>query len=115
MSFELYNIPQGKIGIAYSGEDFSTGYLELEPGTELAKHNRPVLEQLMQIKGIGKIIVFEGENQKEVIMNVGDKLDIPPEQYHIHANRGTESSITLWKANGDITEIIDAIRKNSEM
>ncbi|MCK4326875.1 MAG: cupin domain-containing protein [Candidatus Diapherotrites archaeon] len=115
MSFELYNIPQGKIGIAYSGKDFSTGYLELEPGTELAKHNRPVLEQLMQIKGASTMIMFDGDEQKEIVMEVGDKLDIPAGQYHAHANTGTESSITLWKASGDITEIIDAIRKSSEM
>ena len=115
MSFEMYELPQGRIGIAYAGEDFSTGYLELEPGKELAKHNRPVLEQLMQIKGTATMIMFEGDDSKEIVLNVGDKLDIPPKQYHIHANKGTESSITLWKANGDIMEIINAIRKSAEM
>lgn len=115
MSFELYEFPQGKVGISYAGEDFSTGYLELNPGAEFSKHNRPVLKQLMQIKGTATMIMFDGEESKEVILNVGDKLDIPAEQYHIHANKGTESAITLWKANGDIMDIINAIRKTSEM
>jgi len=114
MSFELYKIPEGKIGIAHSDDKFSIGYLELNPGKELAKHNRPVLEQLMQIKGACKIILYHEEEIKTITLNEGGNLDIKPGQYHVHSNKdNTEISITLWKFNGDIRNIIDEIRKNA--
>ena len=61
MSFELYKIPEGKVGIAHSDDKFSIGYLELNPGKELAKHNRPVPEQLRHLSfpfGLEPTIIF---------------------------------------------------------
>lgn len=115
MTYETYKLSQGKIVIAHSNKRLSVGYLVLNSGKELKKHNRPVLEQLHQIRGTCTMILFNRNSRKEVILNEGNSLDIPPKQFHIHANRSNEESITFWKANGDITEIINDIRKKSEM
>ena len=116
MTFELCNIPQGKILIAFSDKNLSVGTLELNPKQELPKHNRPVLESLFQIKGKCMIKLFEDENDvKEVVLEEGNSIDITPLKYHIHSNPYDEISITFWKANGDITEIINKIRESSKM
>jgi len=116
ITYELYKIPEGKILIAFSDKTLSVGTIELNPKQELPKHNRPVLESLFQLKGTCVMKLFEQDGKpKEVTLKEGDTLDIPPHKYHIHSNPGTTTSITFWKASGDITGIIDKIRKNSEM
>lgn len=52
---------------------------------------------------------------KEIVLNEGESIDIPPLKHHVHSNPFDKISITFWKANGDITEIIDNIRKKSKM
>lgn len=114
MNFEAYKIKQGKIVIAYSDKNLSIGYLELNPGTELEKHSRSTDEQFFQIKRKASVTIFENNSQKEVVLREGDQLNIPANQYHIHANRGNEKSITMWKFEGDISEVINNIRKNND-
>ncbi len=116
MGFEFYNIQQGKILIAFSDKNLSVGTLELNPKQGLEKHNRPVLESLFQLKGSCVMKLFEDDGTaKEVVLKEGDSIDIPPSKYHIHSNPYDEISITFWKANGDISEIIDNIRKNNKV
>jgi quercetin dioxygenase-like cupin family protein len=116
MNFEKYKLSQGNIMIAFSDKNLSIGVLEINPGQEMAKHNRPVLESLYQISGSCLMKIFsDDEKITEKILQVGDSLDIEPNKYHIHTNPFEEKSITLWKASGDITEIIENIRKNSEL
>jgi len=116
MNFEKYNLTQGNIMIAFSDKNLSIGTLEINPQQELTKHNRPVLESLYQIKGKCVIKLFEDDgSEKEVILNEGESIDIPSLQFHIHSNPFDETSITFWKASGDITEIINKIRENNKM
>lgn len=116
MNFEKYNLEQGNIIIAFSDENLSVGTLELNSNKELAKHNRPVLESLFQLEGKCVIKLFEeGGEVKEVELNKGELIDIPPHKFHIHANPFDDVSITFWKASGDIIEIIDKIRENNKM
>lgn len=112
----MYKIPQGKILIAFSDRNLSAGTLELNTQQKLPKHNRPVPESLFQIKGRCLMKTFEDDGSfKEVVLNEGDSIDIPPLKYHIHSNPYDDDSITFWKANGDITEIINKIRKDNKM
>ncbi len=116
MNFEKYNLAQGNIMIAFSDKNLSVGTLEIKPNQELAKHNRPVLESLFQLKGKCMMKLFEENGSiKETVLNEGESIDIPPLKFHIHSNPFDENSITFWKASGDITEIIENIRKSSEM
>ncbi len=115
MNFEAYKIPQGKIMIAFSDKKLSIGTLHLGPRQELPKHNRPVLESLFQIKGKCVMMLFEDDGStKDIELKEGEMLDIPAKKFHIHSNPHDSESITFWKASGDITKIIDGIRKNSE-
>ncbi len=116
MCFELYNIPQGRIMIAFSDKNLSVGTLEINPKQELSKHNRPVSESLFQVRGkcVMKLVEDDG-GIKEVILNEGDSLNIHAEKYHLHTNPFDEVSITFWKASGDITKIIEDIRSSKEM
>ena len=116
MNFEKYDLSQGNIMIAFSDKNVSVGTLEIEPNKELARHNRPALESLFQLKGKCMMKLFEEDGSiKEVILSEGDSIDIPPLTFHIHSNPYNQNSITFWKATGDITEIIDNIRKSSEL
>jgi len=116
MNFEKYNIKQGSIMIAFSDKNLSVGTMGLNPQQELTKHNRPVLESLYQLKGKCLMKFFEEDgSEKEVVLNEGESIDIPPLKFHIHSNPFDENSITFWKASGDITEIINKIRESNRM
>lgn len=110
---EIYESSDRKIRfyIAHSDKKLSTGLLLLEPRTELQKHNRPALEQLTQIYGTCTMKLFDKNKIKKIILKEGDELKVPPNQYHIHSNLTNKKSITMWKAEGDITAIIETIRK----
>lgn len=110
---EIYELPQGKITISFCNKNLSVGLLELKPKQELAKHNRPVNEELVQIVGSSTIKLFDGDKIiKEVVIKENEKFVIPANQYHIHANSSNKKSITLWQFEGNIVEIIEKIRKN---
>jgi len=115
MTSEVYSIPEGRIVIAHSDKDISIGYLVLNPGKELPKHNRPVLEELRQISGRCVMKLYEDDGIREVTLHEDEKLEIPPRQYHVHSNPFLDLSYTLWIAHGDITAIIESIRKNKKM
>ena len=112
--FEIYEHPDGiaRFYIEYSDKKFSTGLLVLNPGIELPKHNRPFLEILEQKYGYCVIKLFNGDKIEEKPLKEGDSLEIPIDQYHIHSNPSYHISITRWRAEGNITEIIGKI-KNS--
>lgn len=97
--------------IAFSDKNLSVGTLELNSEQELARHNRPCLESLFQLRGVS-VIKFDDE---EVVLREGESIDISAGRFHIHSNRSDESSLTFWKASGDITEIIENIRKGNKI
>lgn len=111
---ESYKLPQGKIIIGISTKEYSAGTLELEPKQELSKHNRPTVEDLLQIHGESKVTLYKKDNvdkiEKEVILKEGDSFTIPEDAYHIHSNPSGSKSITFWKFDGDISEVIQGIR-----
>lgn len=113
---EVYKIgSQGKIYVERSNKKISTGYLELFPGQRLKRHNRPVIEKLEQLRGTCVMRLFKNPGRKlerEVVLEAGDKLLIPARKWHQHANRGRAKSLTYWRFDGDITNIIEAIRTN---
>ncbi len=110
MNYEAYQIPQGIMTIIQSNKELSVGLLELNPNQKLTKHNRPVNEELLQLTGTTEII----KDNETIILQPGDRLKIPAEEYHIHSNPSHKTSVTLWKFKGDITEIINNIRRNNE-
>ena len=113
---KLYKLPQGIIAVTHSDAKMSLGLLDLLPGEKLAKHNRPVDEELVQIYGTSLYQLFDKDNKvfKEVELKEGEKVVIPARQFHIHSNPYKKRSITLWKFEGDITEIIQNIRDSFE-
>ena len=111
-----YKIKQGFITIINSDKNLSTGTLELNPGQELKKHKRPILESLNQLEGKCVMKIFNDESiEKEITLNKGDTIDIKPETYHIHSNPFNEKSIILWEFIGDITNIINEIQVNNNL
>ena len=110
--FEILKFSKGKIIISKTGKDFSTGLLHLHPKSSLEKHNRPVDEQLVQIYGTCIMRLYDGEEFKEIELKEGDELLIPARQFHMHANPFDLDSITAWRFDGDITEVIQGQRKN---
>ena len=112
--FEIYKLPQGKIVISYSDKHLSIGLLQLKPHHELTKHNRPVTEQLVQVEGTCIMKLFEGDTLvQEVTLHENEALTIPAHQYHMHTNPTNNISVTLWKFEGDIAEVLTIIRNTN--
>lgn len=115
-AFETWKDPVtgAEFCFSYSDEDFTTGVMYLPPGCELPKHNRPkAFENLKQISGKCKMTVFDNEGGSfDKILSPGDTLRMEKGQYHIHANPFDEKSHTLFKAEGDITDIVKALKEN---
>jgi quercetin dioxygenase-like cupin family protein len=117
---EIYELPQGKIAIISSDERLSIGLLELNPKQELPKHNRPVKEALLQVSGSCAMKLFkDSDSVEEVTLKEGKSLEIPANQFHIHSNPTNDKALTLWKFEGNITEIIkdigDKFKKVSQL
>lgn len=113
---EAYEDKEGivKFFFTHSDENFTTGVMIVKPNSEPSKHNRPLaVENLIQIYGKCLMKLFSDENTfEEKLMTPGTYIQIPQAQFHIHANPYNEESITLFRAQGDITKIMEVIRNN---
>ncbi len=112
--FEIWQDPITKVRFyfSHSDKDLTTGVMEIPSGAELPKHNRPkAFENLVQVAGQCVIKVFNGDDVTEHTLNVGDTLRMEKGQHHIHSNPFSETSQTLFKAEGDITEVIKVLRE----
>ena len=107
---EVLTFPEGKIFIAQATPELSIGLLVLNPQTRLPRHNRPVDEQLTQITGRCQMIIEE-KGSETILLSPNNTLSITAGTFHAHTNPFDQPSITLWKFEGDITEIINDLRK----
>lgn len=108
-------MPQGAFYLGPSDKKTSKGYLELNPKQSLTLHNRPQgIEKLTQVKGSCSMIIYDEGNEKIVKLEEGDEVEIKGGVWHIHANPYNEASLTYWDFDGDITKIIEDIRKGAE-
>ena len=109
-------IDQGAFYLGESDEEKSVGYLELKPHSSLILHNRwGGIENLTQVKGICVMVVFNKKEGTNHLLNEKDTLKIEPEGvWHIHANPTDKTSLSYWHFEGDITKIIENIRKGAE-
>lgn len=114
-SFEIYETPDGsaRFYFSHSDEKFTTGILVLQPGAALPKHNRPhAVENDVQIGGKCLMTVFDkNETTQEVELTAGEGVRMQAGQWHIHGNPYDEVSITLFKAEGDILEVMRLLRE----
>lgn len=114
--FEIWQDPQTKVTFyfSHSDENLTTGVMEIPAGAELPKHNRPkAFENLVQVSGKCLMKVFsDNDSFTEHTLEVGDKLHMEKGQYHIHSNPFDKPSYTLFKAEGDITEVMKVLRDN---
>jgi len=115
-AFEVWDSPDGQVRFCFShtGSDFTTGVMILQPGAALPKHNRPLAyEHLLQLSGncMMTLIAEDGAEQSVHNLKPGDSLHMEKGQWHIHANPNETASYTLFKAEGDITAILDNLRK----
>lgn len=112
--FEIWEDPLTSVRFyfSHSSPEFTTGVMVIPAGKALPKHNRPLaVENLVQVSGKCKMEVFdENGNSTEYILEPGDTLSMPKGQYHIHSNPYKAISYTLFKAVGDITQIVEAVR-----
>jgi quercetin dioxygenase-like cupin family protein len=114
--FEIWEDPAKKFRFCFSHSDneLTTGVLIMQPGAELPKHQRnTAFENLMQIRGRCKMTLLSdsGETQKERILEHPQNIRFEKGQWHIHANPFDEVSVTLFKAEGDITSIVQTVRE----
>ena len=102
-----------KFYFTHSTSEFTTGVMVIQPNKELSKHNRPfAVENLIQISSTCVMKLFIDEkNFEEKTMTPGTYIQIPRGQYHIHSNPSDQESVTLFRAEGDITKVMEVIRK----
>lgn len=116
--FEIWRDPNTKVTFyfSHSDENLTTGVMMIPGKAELPKHNRPkAFENLVQVSGKCKMIVFNEDGSSfEKILSPGDTLRMEKGQYHIHSNPFDEKSYTLFKAEGDITEVMKVLRETFE-
>lgn len=117
-AIEIYQSPDGKstFYFTHSDENQTTGVLVLLPGAALTKHNRPnAIENLTQVSGKCLMTLFDaGDKPSEIELNPGEGVRMPKGQWHIHANPYDEVSVTLFKAEGDILDIMRVIRAGNK-
>ncbi len=103
-----------KFYFTHSDEKFTTGVMVIRPQSELPKHNRPLaVENLVQISGQCVMRLFrDEENFEEQVISAGDYIKIPQAQFHIHANPFDAESVTLFRAEGDITAVMKSLRES---
>lgn len=108
---EAITLPEATIYILHADKTKSLGFLRLQPNSELNRHNRPVEEWLVQVEGTSIINLYEDNKLiRQVVLNRGDNLKIPANQYHQHANQTDDESLTSWHFDGDIMSIIEQLR-----
>ncbi len=113
--FEAITLSEGTIFLGPSDSKQSIGFLRLLPHSALAKHNRPVAEWLVQVEGESTIVLYEEDIEiQKVQLKRGNTLLISANQFHQHINISNEESLTSWRFNGDIINIIDAIKNQNE-
>lgn len=117
--FECWKDPATGVEFVFTHSDeyFTTGVMYIPPGEALSKHNRPkAFENLKQISGKCQMTVFEldSEGSFDKVLNPGDTLRMEKGQFHIHSNPFEDKSFTLFKAEGDITEVMKVLRDNFE-
>lgn len=116
--FEIWKDPDTGVVFyfSHSDEKLTTGVMMIPPGAALPKHNRPhAYENLVQVGGKCQMTVFDKNgNSTKHILNVNNSLRMQKGQFHIHANPYDEPSYTLFKAEGDITEIMKVLRSAFE-
>jgi quercetin dioxygenase-like cupin family protein len=115
-AFEMWEEPKGqaRFCFAHVGKDFSTGVLNMKPDTEVPKHNRPDAEEnLLQISGRCQVTLYseDGEIEATYDLTPGTAIHMKKGQWHRHSNPFPETSITQFKAEGDITGIVDKMRR----
>ena len=112
---EAINLPRGVIYLGPSDKSQSIGFLKLNPGQKLARHNRPVDEKLKQISGDCIIELYDKDRLlQEKELRQEEELIISANQYHVHKNPTSKESLTYWQFDGDITKIIENIRKSKK-
>ena len=115
-AFEVWDSPDGQVRFCFSdsSSDFTTGVMILRPHTQLAKHNRPLaFENLLQIEGSCTMTLLSESSEEQTVheLKPGDMLRMEKGQWHIHANPNDTRSFTLFKAEGDITSIVENLRQ----
>ncbi len=114
-AIEIYQSPDGKATFYFSHSDsnFTTGVMVIEPNSSLPKHKRPLaFENLTQVSGKCLMTLFNEKDEAiEIELNVGEGIKMHKAQWHIHANPYNELSLTLFKAEGDISEVMKALKE----
>lgn len=114
-AFEMWEDPgsQARFCFSHVGTDFTTGVLMLKADAELPKHNRPQAEEnLLQVSGRCQVTLLSEDGEVEATHDLtpGTTLHMRKGQWHIHENPFAEPSLTLFKADGDITETVQTMR-----
>ena len=113
--FEIWEDPETSVRLIFSYSDtkLTTGIMIIPPKKALPKHNRPLaIENIVQVSGRCLIKVFsEADKATEHILTPGTSLSMRKGQYHIHSNPYDEPSYTLFKADGDITALVQILRE----
>ncbi|GEM_PF-2971032 len=111
---DAYKLPEGILYIARSDQFMSMGFIEIETGQESTKKSRPVAGYFKQFEGSSSFRIFDKNGTiKEINLKKGEILKVDENHDYIIKSTGDEC-IIFWKFNGDVSEIIESLRKQLE-
>ena len=115
MPIESFELDLGKVSIAFSDKNLTVGVFEVKAGHGLPHKCDQARQSLLQLKGkcLLKFYEKEGGQPKEVVLKAGDSFEIPAGAFHEFQAAFKEDSFTLWKAEGDVTDMVDRLRGNN--
>jgi quercetin dioxygenase-like cupin family protein len=115
-AFEILESPDegARFCIAYTDTSVTVGMIILKSDGELPKHRWPLAAQYLQISGQCGLTVLgeKDEITEQHEFGPGNSLELPAETWHILTNMGDDESVLLFKITGDVSHMIEKIRKD---
>ena len=109
---QAYQMPEGLLLIGRSDPFVSQGFFDISPEMTVPKRSRPVDGLFKQITGKAILKVYDGSVVKEEkALEQGQSFRIEANQEYSIANPSQARSVVYWRFDGDITPILDKMRK----
>ena len=111
---DAYKLPEGILYIARSDTFMSMGFIEIDAKKESAKKSSPMAGYFKQSEGSSSFRIFDKNGTiKEINLKKGDVVKIDANHDYIIKSTANEC-IIFWKFNGDVSEMIENMKKQLE-
>lgn len=111
---DAYEFDGGNLAISELTDVRSSGALTLYAGGSTDRYTRHVSEQLLQVSGSVTLRLFYDEGPEDVTLEEGDHYVVPAGLEHQFSNDSDDASVTLWRYDGDVLDVMDRLTDEYE-